>query len=256
VRAKANLGYATITAPVDGVVVSRAVDVGQTVAASFSTPNLFVIAKDLTKMKVEVSIDEADIGQVKEGQPGLFTVDSFPDTQFRGRVNQVRLEPITSNNVVTYKVVIQVDNDELKLRPGMTANVTIETARKDDVLKVPSAALRFNPFAFLPASDKPARPAGQAGPGAGQGRPQGQQGPGAMGGKGMVARREDRVWIMGPDGRPKAITVTAGITDGQFTEISGSDVVKGMQVLVGVEDTAKRAGAAQPIGGPGGGMRR
>ncbi|MBL0312024.1 MAG: efflux RND transporter periplasmic adaptor subunit [Holophagaceae bacterium] len=111
-KAQANLNYCTITAPVAGVVVSRSIDIGQTVAASFSTPNLFVIAQDLTKMKVEASIDEADIGQVKEGQPALFTVDSYPETQFHGRVNQVRLEPIIVQNVVNYKVVVQVANDE------------------------------------------------------------------------------------------------------------------------------------------------
>ncbi|MBK8726409.1 MAG: efflux RND transporter periplasmic adaptor subunit [Holophagaceae bacterium] len=152
-RAKTNLGYATITAPVSGVVVSRNVDVGQTVAASFSTPTLFLIAQDLTKMKLEASIDEADIGQVKAGQMGFFTVDSYPETQFKGRVSQVRLEPITQQNVVTYKVVMDVDNEDLKLRPGMTANVAIQTQNRESVLKVPSAALRFNPLAFLPAAD-------------------------------------------------------------------------------------------------------
>lgn len=152
-RARTNLAYATITAPVSGVVVSRNVDVGQTVAASFSTPTLFLIAQDLTKMKLEASIDEADIGQVQAGQMGFFTVDSYPDTQFKGTVSQVRLEPITQQNVVTYKVVMEVENPDLKLRPGMTANVAIQTQSRENVLKVPSAALRFNPLAFMPAQD-------------------------------------------------------------------------------------------------------
>lgn len=257
-KAQANLNYCTITAPVAGVVVSRSIDVGQTVAASFSTPNLFVIAQDLTKMKVEASIDEADIGQVKEGQPALFTVDSYPETQFHGRVNQVRLEPIIVQNVVNYKVVVQVANEELKLRPGMTANVTIQTLSKEDVLKVPSAALRFNPSAFLPVEDvKPAARAANA-PGGNNGqRGGGRMGPGGAGAagpsgsmRGLVAKRDDRVWILGPDGKPKAIIVKVGITDGQATEISGEGVSEGMQVLVGVEDTKRPASAAAPLGGP------
>ncbi len=267
-KAQANLDYCTITAPVAGVVVSRSIDIGQTVAASFSTPNLFVIAQDLTKMKVEASIDEADIGQVREGQSALFTVDSYPDTQFRGHVNQVRLEPITVQNVVNYKVVVQVANDELKLRPGMTANVTIQTQSKQDVLKVPSAALRFNPTAFMPASDatKAKGPGGPGGPGGQKGGGSGPAGPGgprggaagdAMSQRGMVARREDRLWILGSDGKPKAVTVKAGITDGQFTEISGENVSEGMQVLVGVEDPKRSSGSnnTAPLAGGGPRMR-
>ncbi len=259
-KAQANLDYCTITAPVSGVVVSRSIDVGQTVAASFSTPNLFVIAQDLTKMKVEASIDEADIGQVKEGQRALFTVDSYPETQFDGKVNQVRLEPIIVQNVVNYKVVVQVSNDELKLRPGMTANVTIWTKSKDDVLKVPSAALRFNPSSFLPAEEAaaakkakgPGGPnslGGKAGPG-GAG-PGGPGGPSGSSSRGMVPRRDDRVWILGPNGKPKSVVVTVGITDGQATEISGEGVSEGMQVLVGVEDP-KRATGAAPLAATGG----
>jgi HlyD family secretion protein len=277
-RAKTNLSYATITAPVSGVVVSRNVDIGQTVAASFNTPTLFTIAQDLTKMKLEVSIDEADIGQVKESQPSLFTVDSYPDTQFRGRVNQVRLEPIVQQNVVTYKVVVQVENEDLKLRPGMTANVSILTQARENVLKVPSSALRFNPMAFLPASDTKAEKKAEAkaegkaepkaeaktppkeetkGEGRGRGESRGMGGGrmAAMGGlpvKGLVARREDRVWIL-ENGKPKAITVKAGITDGQFTEVSGEGLSEGQQVLIGVEDTKRAAAGAPPLAGPGGG---
>jgi HlyD family secretion protein len=283
-RAKTNLGYATISAPVSGVVVSRSVDVGQTVAASFNTPTLFVIAQDLTKMKLEAGIDEADIGQVKPGQLGFFTVDSYPDTQFKGVVSQVRLEPIVQQNVVTYKVVMEVDNAELKLRPGMTANVAIQTQSRDSVLKVPSAALRFNPMAFLPASDAKAgdkgadRGAGRgetkgdnAGAARGEGGPRGGRQGGGPGGapgagrmmemaagaqaKGLVARREDRVWVL-ENGKPKAIVVKAGITDGQFTEVTGEGLAEGMTILVGVEQPPRAAGGPAPIGGaPGAGPR-
>lgn len=147
VKVKRNLGYATITSPIDGVVISRAVEEGQTVAAGFSTPTLFVIANDLTKMQVIADVDEADIGQVKEGQDVEFSVDAYPDDTFAGLVQQVRLEPTTSSNVVTYQVVITADNPELKLLPGLTANVTIYTVRKEDVLSVQTKALRFTPDA-------------------------------------------------------------------------------------------------------------
>ena len=267
-RAKTNLAYATITAPVSGVVVSRNVDLGQTVAASFNTPTLFTIAQDLTKMKLEVSIDEADIGQVKEGQPSLFTVDSYPDTQFKGRVNQVRLEPIVQQNVVTYKVVVEVENEDLKLRPGMTANVSILTQARESVLKVPSSALRFNPMAFMPAPNSKSsvsnpgkgEPKGNVPTEAkgGQGGRQGTGG-GRMGAglpvKGLVSRREDRVWVL-ENGQPKALTVKAGISDGQLTEISGEDLIEGQQVLVGVEDTKRAATGVAPIAGPGSGRPR
>ena len=278
-RAKTNLAYATITAPVSGVVVSRNVDVGQTVAASFNTPTLFLIAQDLTKMKLEASIDEADIGQVQAGQQGFFTVDSYPDTQFKGTVSQVRLEPITQQNVVTYKVVMEVDNEDLKLRPGMTANVAIQTQSRDSVLKVPSAALRFNPLAFMPADAKASKgdkggesKGGERGQGRGNGQAGGRPGgPGAQGFpgagrmgamaggipvKGMVARRDDRIWVL-ENGKPKAIPVKVGITDGQFTEISGEGLSEGMQILVGVEETKRAAGGPAPLtGGMGPGGRR
>lgn len=240
-RAKANLSYCTIKAPVSGVVVSRAVDVGQTVAASFSTPTLFVIAQDLTKMKMLAAIDEADIGQVQPGQKGQFTVDSFPEEQFRGTVSQVRLEPVVSQNVVTYNVQIDVDNADLKLRPGMTANVSILTKSREDILKAPSAALRFNPLAFMPAKEKPA--AGQNGQSAGQRA--------AKAAPGTVSRREDRLWVL-KEKKPVAIPVTVGITDGQFTEVSGEAVPEGLQVLVGVEETKSASNGTTRLRPPGG----
>lgn len=411
-RAKANLDYCNITAPVDGVVISRLADVGQTVAASFSTPNLFQIAQDLSKMKVEISIDEADIDEVKVGQRAFFTVDSLPEKQFVATVSQVRLEPITTQNVVTYKVVIEVPNEplpgaegaaadpgkgegkgetkgegrqprrpeaspsasngqarpaakgegrsgggpaggfgggdfnpermwemnkerilernpgitkedwlkrmkermaqggargggrpepapaaasakpvgnaaerleaartpggaarlggpvfagNLALRPGMTANVTIITNRKQDVLRVPNAALRFNPNAFLKDDTKKEAPkAGGLGQPMGMfpggGRPGGGGGQGSGGGaaaKGMASRREDRVWIL-ENGKPKSITVKAGITDGQFTEVIAENIQEGMMILVGVENAkSSSTPAAAPMGGmPGGGGGR
>ena len=142
-KAQTNLGYATITSPIDGVVLSKSVEEGQTVAASFNTPELFTIAQDLTDMRVIADIDEADIGGVKEGQRVSFTVDAFPDDKFEGEVTQVRQQATTESNVVTYEVVISARNNDLKLKPGLTANVTIFTLEKDDVLAVPSKALRF-----------------------------------------------------------------------------------------------------------------
>ena len=142
-KAQTNLSYATITSPIDGVVLSKSVEEGQTVASSFNTPELFVIAKDLTDMRVIADIDEADIGGVKEGQRVTFTVDAFPDDTFHGTVQQVRQEATTESNVVTYEVVISARNNDLKLKPGLTANVTIFTMEKNNVLTVPSKALRF-----------------------------------------------------------------------------------------------------------------
>ena len=144
-KAQTNLGYATITSPIDGVVLSKSVEEGQTVAASFNTPELFTIARDLTDMRVIADIDEADIGGVKEGQRVAFTVDAFPDDSFEGRVTQVRQQATTESNVVTYEVVISAPNNDLKLKPGLTANVTIYTLEKNDVLVAPAKALRFTP---------------------------------------------------------------------------------------------------------------
>ena len=144
-KAQTNLGYATITSPIDGVVLSKSVEEGQTVAASFNTPELFTIAQDLTDMRVIADIDEADIGGVKEGQRVSFTVDAFPDDKFEGEVTQVRQQATTSSNVVTYEVVISAPNKDLKLKPGLTANVTIFTLEKNDVLAAPAKALRFVP---------------------------------------------------------------------------------------------------------------
>ena len=364
-KARTDLGYCTLKAPVDGVVVSRLVDVGQTVAASFSTPSVFTIAQDLSKMKVQAAIDEADIGQVKVGQMAFFTVDSYPDKQFRGLVTEVQLNPIVTSNVVTYTVVMEVTNEprttfvpdaplpsgsgqgaqgreagqgghrghggearpggqagrdhgdagqrsdpawqaqraaggpagqaqrtegrtagqsqrapgapagkpetkaapgaaesqvatletataryipagspvykcSLALFPGMTANCTIITNRRQDAVRVPAVALRFNPGAYL---KDPERKSGAA------------RMPGSANlSKGMVARRDDHVWVL-ERGKPKSLAVKVGVSDGQYTEISGEGVSEGLVVLTGLDDAGKKpAGvSASPLAaGPGG----
>ena len=153
-RAQTNLGYATITSPIDGTVISKSVEEGQTVAASFNTPELFTIAKDLTNMQVVANVDEADIGNVKEGDRVTFTVDAYPDDTFEGTVKQVRLEATTTNNVVTYEVVISAPNADLKLKPGLTANITIYTQERSGVLAVANKALRFTPTKETVGKDK------------------------------------------------------------------------------------------------------
>ena len=201
-KAQTNLGYATITSPIDGVVLSKSVEEGQTVAASFNTPELFNIAQDLTDMRVIANIDEADIGGVKEGQRVTFTVDAFPDDKFEGTVTQVRQEATTTSNVVTYEVVIGAPNKDLKLKPGLTANVTIYTLEKNDVLAVPSKALRFMPNEALLK-------------------------------KGEQIEDVDapqKVWTM--EGNTfKAHKVETGITNGMLTEIV-SGIKEGAEVLV------------------------
>jgi len=242
-KARINLAFCTITAPVDGVVVSRVVDVGQTVAASFSTPSLFSIANDLSRMKVTAAIDEADIGSIRTGQEVTFTVDSYPGMAFRGSVSEVQLNPTVSSNVVTYSVVMEVANvprpaaagqtskasataryapagspvyrGEMALFPGMTANVAILTADRRNVLRVPNAALRFNP-------------GGQAAP------------------------RGDRIWVL-ENGAPRAIPVKVGTSGSQFSEVSGEGIREGLAILAGTETaTAATSAKASPLGGPGG----
>lgn len=216
-RAQTNLGYATITSPIDGIVLSKSVEEGQTVAASFSTPELFTIAQDLTNMQVVADVDEADIGDVKAGERVTFTVDAYPDDSFEGTVKQVRQEATTTNNVVTYEVVISAPNADLKLKPGLTANVTIFTAEKAGVLSVPSKALRYTPTKET------------------------------VGGLKIVDNNaKTKVWMV--DGKSvKAVTVTIGMTDGTNTQIL-SGLTEGQQVITGVttvnDDTDAAASAA------------
>ncbi len=196
--AETNLQYTRIISPVDGVVISRSVDVGQTVAASFQTPTLFTIAQDLTKMQVDTNVDEADIGNVKVGQDVDFTVDAYPEITFKGSVWQMRNAPIIVQNVVTYDVVIKVENPELKLKPGMTANVSIITSFKKDILKIPNAALRFMP------SEKETEENVKKGLG---------------------------IWII-EKGEPKRIPIVTGISDGNYTELVSGALKEGQEVII------------------------
>lgn len=210
-RAQTNLGYATITSPIDGVVLSKSVEEGQTVAASFSTPELFTIAQDLTNMQVVADVDEADIGDVKEGERVSFTVDAYPDDTFEGEVKQVRQEATTTNNVVTYEVVISAPNADLKLKPGLTANVTIYTAERKGVLSVPSKALRFTPQKETVGKMKIVD----------------------------VANAKNKVWTI--EGNSiVAHKVNIGMTDGTNTQIvggiaEGTKVITGLNVMGGEE---------------------
>ena len=231
--AKINLDYTKIPCPVDGVVVSRNVDVGQTVASSFTTPTLFTIAQDLTKMQIDTNVDEADIGRVKVPQDVEFTVDAYPDRTFHGTVKQIRIAPIVVQNVVTYDVVITVDNTDLKLMPGMTANVSIVVASKEGVLKVPNAALRFKPtekdgvsLQAAPAEKVAGRPPG---PAAGVGG--GAVPPGDKTGGRPTGARSYGVWILQKNA-PQRVPITIGISDGTFSEITTGDLREGQEVIV------------------------
>lgn len=245
-QARVNLEHTTITSPIDGVVVARNVDVGQTVAASLQAPVLFEIANDLTAMQVEASVDEADIGQVRAGQPADFTVDAFPDEHFRGAVSQLRLQPITVQNVVTYTTVIAVSNLDLKLRPGMTANVSVEVARRDNVLKVPSGALSFKPALKGAAPDGGTSAGMTASAGTARaGAPGGVQAAGAGRLPGMQT-----VWVKNGPGDPRPVRIRPGITDGYFTEVIGGDLKEGDQVLTGLAGAGSLAqrGSSGPTG--------
>jgi HlyD family secretion protein len=226
-EAQVNLDYTDILSPVDGVVVSRNVDVGQTVAASFQTPTLFLIAEDLTKMQVDTNVSESDVGRVREGQPATFTVDAYPGKPFHATVAQVRNAPVTVQNVVTYDVVLAVDNPDLALKPGMTANVTVTTARRDDVLRVPARSLRFRP-----------ENVGQTV---------------AHGGK--KAARDTTVYVLGSDGTPKPVEVRVGIRDNQNAELLSGDLAEGTEVIVSAKREPVAAPAGTPPGFTGGGRR-
>jgi HlyD family secretion protein len=218
-QAQINLDHTTIRSPVDGVVVNRAVDVGQTVAATLQAPTLFTIAQDLTKMQVETSVDEADIGRIRAETPVTFTVDAFPGETFTGKVSQIRKAPQIAQNVVTYTVVVAVANPSGTLVPGMTANVRFATAHRSEALKVPNPALRFRPPGV---SGSPTE--GLPSPGARQGRS-----PAIPAGS-----TAGLVWILGRDGQPVPVQVTLGISDGTSTEIVGGDLTVGQAVLVGL----------------------
>jgi HlyD family secretion protein len=243
-RARINLRYATIQSPIDGIVLARAVELGQTVAASFSTPTLFSLAGDLREMRVQAAVDEADIGRVREGQTAVFTVDAYPDQIFTGQVEQVRLQPTVTQNVVTYDVVLRVPNDDLRLMPGMTANLTITVAEHDRVLTVPVGALRFTPPRKGLSEKKSA--------GADEGN---------AGSPRTDSANAGRVFVL-ENGKPRPVRVETGLSDGAHTEVNGA-LSEGALVITGVqiESTAK-AGAGSPFGmtqrprGAGGGGAR
>jgi len=242
-QAKTNLRYSIIRSPVDGVVISRSIDVGQTVAASFQTPTLFTIAQDLTKMQIEVSVDEADISRIKMDQSASFTVDSYPEQSFKGKVVQIRNAPIITQNVVTYVTVVNVDNTDLKLKPGMTANVSIEVARKDDALKLPPAALRFKPKSKNEESKQARQNGAAAGNGArpGSGKPGGRKGAGGQ-----------NVYIL-KENLPVAVPVKTGIANNSAIELLESTLKEGDEVIieqVGGETKKKAAAGGSPMGRP------
>jgi HlyD family secretion protein len=249
-RAQVDLSRCTIYSPVDGIVISRNVDVGQTVAASMSAPTLFIIANDLTKMQIDANVAEADVGGVEVGQAVEFTVDAFPYRTFRGKVMQVRNAPVTVQNVVTYDAVVGVGNDDLKLKPGMTANVSIVIARRDDVVKIPNAALRFRlPEASTGAAKTNAAPALTSGSGGGRGG-RGGAGSGPRGERGDRSGQSPArtVYLLGEDAKPKPATVKLGISDGIATEVLDG-VSEGDKVITSVvQSKSGAAPASNPFG--------
>jgi HlyD family secretion protein len=239
-EARINLGYTEIESPVDGVIVSRNVDVGQTVAATFQTPILFLIAQDLTKMRVDASVSESDIGMVAEQQHAFFTVDAYPNRQFSGVVTQVRNSPQTVQNVVTYDVVVSVDNTDLSLKPGMTTNISIISAHRDSVLKVPLAALRFRP---------PDQKEGRA-----------TASPRHMARESTAARPDEtsrheqrQVWVQADEQQLRSVAVRVGIADDQFAELLEGDLAEGTRVVTALHTTTKDGASQTTL--PGFGMR-
>ena len=279
-----DLSYAVIRAPVDGVVISRKVNVGQTVQSSFQAPVLFQIATDLTKMKVECSVDESDIGKVKEGQQARFTVEAYPNETFHGIVQQVRFSPETVQNVVTYTTIVNLENPDKKLFPGMTATVSIIVGEAKDVLRVPNAALRFTPDLSPQEMEKmllemrdrmmaarqgqEGRPAGGPSGASPQMKTRGQgqasqviaavdQGGAAAGTAGRARQQMPRVWIRGQDDKLNMQFLRTGVTDNSYTEIVWGELKEGDEVLIGTEATARASATTGPgmggmmfMGGP------
>jgi HlyD family secretion protein len=228
-QAQLDLSHTYIVAPVDGTVVSRNVDVGQTVAASLQAPTIFLIAQDLAKMQVDTNVSEADVGRVVLGQTATFTVDAYPGQIFRGRVSQIRQAPINVQNVITYDVVITVANPDLKLFPGMTANVRILVDRHENVLRIPNAALRFHPAEQAATVSVAAK----AGPGR-------KRGPST----------DTTVWVMDDKGKPKPVVAQLGLSDGTYTEVASSGLKEGDKVI---EASFSKKTATTPTSAPGGG---
>jgi HlyD family secretion protein len=233
-QSRTNLRYSVIRSPVDGIIISRAIDVGQTVAASFQTPTLFTIAQDLTKMQIEVSVDEADISRIEMDQKASFTVDSYPEQSFKGKVVQIRSAPIINQNVVTYITVVNVDNTDLKLKPGMTANVSIEVDSKEDILKVSPAALRFKPKSNADEQPAAKRPGSMDSP------------------KGQRKGKGKQVYIL-KEGKPVAVPVKTGIANNTSIELVESTLKEGDEVIIeqqGGDSKKKAGGTGSPMGRP------
>ena len=243
-QARTNLSYATIISPTDGVVLSRAVDVGQTVAASLQAPTLFTIAEDLSRMQIDTAVAEADVGRLTEGMKATFTVDAFPGKTFEGVVRQVRNAPTTTSGVVTYDAVIDVDNPDRSLRPGMTANVTFVLAQVAEAIKIPNAALRFKPTREQLMAVRE-QLGGSGGRGwRGSGGSGGSGGPGGSGGRRDFGDKKPVFKL--EDGRPKLVLIKPGLTDGSSTEMLEGDLQPGDQLVTeinGVVAPARRVGA-------------
>jgi len=258
-RAKRNQAYTSIYAPIDGIVVERNVSVGQTVAASLNTPQLFLIANDLAHMQILASVDESDIGVIAEGQPVRFSVQAYPNQSFNGKVEQVRLQSVTTENVVNYTVVVAVENPDGKLLPGMTATVEFVTGSASQALLVPNAALRFRPTEAMIAELRAARGegAGEAGQRANSANGQGAAGRNAAGaaagrtqsgpGSGRRSANSAMLWHVDANGKLAVTRVRTGLTDGQRTQILGDGVAEGMQIIVGVNQSAAESTASSPF---------
>lgn len=288
-QSRVDLSYAIIRSPVDGVVITRKVSLGQTLQSGFNVPVLFQVATDLTKMKVECDVDESDIGKVKERQAVRFGVEAYPNEQFHGIVQQVRVSPTTTNNVVTYTIIVNVDNPEKKLLPGMTATASIIVGEAKNVLRVPNGALRFTPTLseaelkkmqdemrerFMAQRQAQGGQPGAAGPGgaapaasgapqgAPQGGPAGQPGTLTRQGGGQGRPQMPRVWILDAQGKMRMAMIRTGVSDTSYSEIVRGDVKEGDLVILGTQGSTQAAGANQPgmggmmfMGGPPGGRR-
>ena len=245
-QAKVDLERTEIRAPVDGIVVKKSVEPGQTVAASLQSPELFVIARDLREMQVETSIDEAEVGRIRVGQAATFTVDSFPGRTFRGTVSQVRKAAQVVQNVVTYIAVIATSNPDLSLFPGMTANVRIVVDTRDNVLKLPNAALRFRPAGAADVRQPAgASAADTAGKGGGQQAAQARE---RLISRASGAATGGRVWVLDEAGKPKPLSVRTGLTDGTYSEVISGEIAEGTQVIIGTADSGKTR--TRPASGP------
>lgn len=253
-KVRVDLEKTTVYSPMDGVVISRAVDVGQTVAASLNAPTLYSLARDLRRMRIEAEISEADVGGVEEKQMVTFTVDAYPMRTFTGTVSQVRFQPVTVQNVVNYIAIVDVENTDLKLRPGMTANASVVTARRENVLRLPNSALRFRPAAgaAVPSSDAPSVDPGANRPAGGEGRgpPDGAMRTGMKArpgtpSAGTTVAAARTIHVLDGQGILRAKSVSLGVTDGTWTEVLGEDVSEGALIVTGVLTDAEKDSAAR-----------